>query len=67
MIVAIAWLLLGAVAVSLEVAARRGAHVSQLSEIAARLAGTALGRLVLVACWAFVGWHLFARYTIPAL
>jgi hypothetical protein len=23
------------------------------------------GRLLLVAAWAFVGWHLFARYTLP--
>jgi hypothetical protein len=23
------------------------------------------GRLLLIAAWAFLGWHLFARYTLP--
>jgi hypothetical protein len=26
---------------------------------------SAPGRIVLIAVWAFVGWHVFARYTLP--
>jgi hypothetical protein len=24
------------------------------------------GRILLVVAWGFVGWHFFARYTLPA-
>jgi hypothetical protein len=36
-----------------------------LGEIGARVGSRLPGRIVLVAAWAFVGWHLFARYTVP--
>jgi len=38
---------------------------TSLAEIGARLGGSLPGRIVLLALWAFVGWHVFARYTIP--
>jgi hypothetical protein len=25
-----------------------------------------VGKFLLIAGWAFVGWHVFARYTLPA-
>jgi len=36
-----------------------------LTRVGAVIARTRTGRLLLVATWAFAGWHLFARYTLP--
>ncbi len=37
-----------------------------LVDIVDRLWASLPGRLLLVLIWAFVGWHVFARYTLPA-
>jgi hypothetical protein len=37
----------------------------RLGDLAAALGRTRSGRFLLVAGWAFVGWHVFARYTVP--
>jgi len=36
-----------------------------LVRIGAVIGRSLAGRLLLLAAWAFVGWHLFARYTLP--
>jgi hypothetical protein len=36
-----------------------------LIRIGAAIGQSLAGRLLLLATWAFVGWHLFARYTLP--
>jgi hypothetical protein len=39
--------------------------VESLGVIVSRFWARVPGRIVLVLVWAFVGWHLFARYTVP--
>jgi sirohydrochlorin ferrochelatase len=66
MLVIVAWLGLMAVSVVWEVHCHRsGPRWTSLSELVSRLGGRRPGRIVLVALWAFVGWHVFARYTLP--
>ena len=65
MAVTVVWLALMAAAVAWEVACRRsGGRWADLAAVAARLWSRVPGRSVLVALWAFVGWHVFARYTL---
>ena len=60
------WLVLLGAAVLWEIACQRpGSRWTPLSEIGARLWGSRPGRLLLVGGWGFVGWHVFARYTLP--
>ena len=67
MVVAVAWTALLGAALAWEcwcqVARPRWLGVSDLCLTLAR---HPVGRLLLIVVWAFVGWHLFARYTIPA-
>ena len=66
MIVIVAWLGLMAAGVVWEVRCHRsGSRWTSLSDLGSRLGGRRPGRIVLVALWAFVGWHVFARYTLP--
>lgn len=37
-----------------------------LTSLAARLWARPAGRVALILAWAFVGFHIFARYTVPA-
>jgi Family of unknown function (DUF6186) len=67
MIVTVAWLALAAAGLTLELASRRKARITSLAVIGSAIASRRLGRLGLVAAWALVGWHLFARYTIHPL
>lgn len=61
-----AWLGLMAAAVAWEVRCHRsGSRWTSLSDLGARMGSARLGRVVLVGLWAFVGWHVFARYTLP--
>jgi hypothetical protein len=60
------WLALLAVALGWEAYCR----LADRGWVSLHLIGAAVGRrrtgrLVLVLLWAFVGWHLFARYTLP--
>ncbi len=60
------WFALLGVGVALEVLARLvPARVATLAQLASGVASRRLGRLLLVLFWAFVGVHLFARYTLP--
>jgi len=64
--VIVAWLGLMAVGVVWEVHCRRsGPRWTSLSELCSRLGSRRGGRIVLLALWAFVGWHVFARYSLP--
>lgn len=62
----VVWLGLVAIGVVWEVRCRRpGSHWTSLSELGMRMGSGPLARIVLLVVWAFVGWHVFARYTIP--
>jgi hypothetical protein len=67
MIVTIAWLSLAVAALVLESLSRRSTGLKSLGALGSRISSRRAGRLALVAVWALVGWHLFARYTIPPL
>jgi len=65
-IVTVAWVGLIVAVVVLEVLARRhGARLVPLERLAGRLWRRPLGRVVLLGLWAFVGVHVFTRYTLP--
>jgi hypothetical protein len=66
-IVALAWLSIAVAAVIIELVVRRSDRFASLGDLGRRIGSQRLGRLALVACWAFVGWHVFARYTVPPL
>jgi hypothetical protein len=66
-IVALVWLGLAVGAGLVELAARRGAPQARLGQLLAPLSRTRAGRMALVLLWGYVGVHLFARYTVPAL
>jgi hypothetical protein len=62
----IAWIALLGVGVLIEVLTRlRVMRASSLVRASALLATSVPGRVILIILWAFVGLHLFARYTIP--
>lgn len=66
MAVTIAWLVLAASGIVYEVWCHlSGRRSMSLSGIGWALWGRLPGRLVLIGLWAFVGWHVFARYTLP--
>lgn len=60
------WIVLFVVGALLELRARRSTSaVSSLGALGARVSSRVFGRSLLIACWIFVGLHLFARYTLP--
>jgi hypothetical protein len=64
--VAVLWVLLMISALVWElVCHRRRSRWTSLATLATRLWGHMPGRLLLVALWAFIGIHVFARYTLP--
>lgn len=66
MIVTAVWLVLGAAGVLWELVCRRsGGRWTSLGTIGSALGSRLPGWIALVALWAFVGWHLFGRYTVP--
>jgi Family of unknown function (DUF6186) len=66
MAVTASWVVLVGFAVVWEVLCHRpGARWTSLSAIGSRLWSSRVGRFLLVTVWGFVGWHVFARYTLP--
>lgn len=65
MVVALAWLALLATGLTWELFSRDDPRRLSLTRIAVALGSSRLGRLLLIVGWAFVGLHLFARYTLP--
>lgn len=66
MIVDALWIGLLVVTAGLELLGRtRGPATVAPSMVAGVLGRVWPGRILLVVVWVFVGWHLFARYTIP--
>ena len=64
--VTVAWLALALAAIAWEISCRRaGPRWTSLTAMGSALWGRLPGRLALIALWAFVGWHVFARYTLP--
>ncbi len=60
------WLGLIVVAGAWEVRCHRpGSRWTSLTGVGTRIGSSWPGRLALVVIWAFIGWHVFARYTIP--
>jgi hypothetical protein len=65
MTVTIAWIVLLAASLVVELVSRRHPQrVATLEQTGARIATSVLGRAILWSAWIFVGVHLFARYTI---
>lgn len=66
MVVMIAWIVLAAAGLIWEIFCHlSGRRWTSLANIGSTLWSRLPGRLVLVVIWAFVGWHMFARYTLP--
>lgn len=63
MLVALLWLLLAVASAAFEIGARRSHRWLSLAELGSRISSHWIGRFVLLLCWAFVGWHLFSRYS----
>lgn len=62
----VAWLVLLGLGAVWEVVCRRsGGRWTSLGAVGGRLWTHLPGRIILIAVWAFVGWHVFARYTLP--
>ena len=62
----ILWFVLLGASVAIEILARLvPAKLASLTEFGSRVTSRRLGRVLLALFWAFVGVHLFARYTIP--
>jgi hypothetical protein len=60
------WLAVLVLAVAWESVCRRpGSGWTSLTDIGSRWWASRPGRLVLVGGWGFLGWHVFARYTLP--
>ncbi|MGH9304259.1 MAG: DUF6186 family protein [Acidimicrobiales bacterium] len=55
------WLVLFGLAVLVEVLGRISTKVDALGEVTGRLIARRSGAVVLLLCWAWLGWHLFAR------
>ena len=66
MIGTVGWFALAGAAVALECGCRasRG-RWPDLVTIASAVWSRPVGRIALIVAWTFVGWHLFARYTVP--
>lgn len=62
----VGWLVLLGASILVEVLARfRSTRIPTLVQLGATLASRVPGRVLLILLWIFVGFHLFARYTIP--
>ena len=61
-----AWLALGAAALAWELVCLLSPSTRPgLGAVLGALGQRVPGWMALVALWAFAGWHLFARYTVP--
>jgi hypothetical protein len=66
MVVTGIWIALLIVGCLIEIVGRlRPDRVSTFNRAAAVIESRTLGRAALILLWVFVGFHLFARYTIP--
>lgn len=66
MAVTVLWVALLAAAVAWEIVCRcSGGRWTSLGELAGAMAARRAGLVILLVLWAFVGWHVFARYTLP--
>ncbi|AII11145.1 DUF6186 family protein [Rhodococcus opacus] len=66
MVVTIIWLMLVGAGIGIELSSHlTGGRWSSLASVASSLWTRLPGRLLLVGIWGFVGWHVFARYTVP--
>lgn len=65
MVATVAWLAILVAALAWEAVGHSTSGWVTLTTMAARLWRNPLGRIAFVAIWAFVGWHVFARYTVP--
>jgi Family of unknown function (DUF6186) len=66
MAVTAAWLALVGLAAAWEIRCHLGTHPPPgMTDLAAAAWRHPVGRVALLAVWAFAGWHVFARYTLP--
>ena len=66
MIATVIWLLLLVACVLIDLIGRlHPARVSTLNRATSMVARWTSGRVLLFLLWVFVGFHLFARYTVP--
>lgn len=67
MVVVVVWTALLGTAVAWETWCRLATRGwLRFGDLCTALAQHRAGQLLLIAVWAFVGWHLFARYTLPS-
>ena len=65
-IVTVAWLVALSAGLAWELCCRqRPGRWASLATVSSWMWQRRGGRVVLVAIWAFVGWHFFSRYTVP--
>ena len=66
MVVTLCWAALAVAALGWEVRCRRpGSPWNSLAQLVSEAWSRPVGRIALLVLWSFVGWHLFARYTVP--
>lgn len=64
---ALSWGVIALSFVLLETLAQKKRGVSRLSDLVTRTRRSLAGRLGLFVIWVFVGWHLFARYSLHGI
>jgi len=64
--ITVTWVALIVACAAWEIACHRsGGRWASLVDIIDRVWARLPGRILLVLVWAFIGWHVFARYTLP--
>lgn len=61
------WAMVALSAIGLELVARFTGNLPRLGDLVGRMGERRVGRLGLWAIWAYLGWHLFGRYTIHSI
>ncbi len=66
MAITIVWITLIATGVVWEIVCHMShGRWTSLTSLGLAVANRLPGKLILIGIWAFIGWHLFARYTLP--
>ena len=64
--ITIVWIILLATGAAWEIVCHLShGRWTSLTGLGTAVASRLPGKLILIGIWAFIGWHLFARYTLP--